>query len=127
MGLFLKKYHLLRCWDCLPLYWIEALTSSLSLTPLPKKGSLDAMRFLSSEVALYLYKSSIQFNMEYCCLAWVIVPSCNLVMLNKQQKPVCWTTLFAALEPVALRQNVASLNFFPIGITLVDVHLKWLN
>ena len=87
------------------------------------------MGFLSSEVAFYLYKSSIQFNMEYFCHAWVIVPSCYLFMLNKQQKRVCWTvvlTLFAALEPVVHLQNVASLNF-SIGITLVDVHLKWLN
>ena len=93
-----------------------SLTSSLSLTPLPKKGSFHSMRFLSCQVALYFYKSSIQFNMEYCCLAWVIVLSCYLVMLNKQQKPVCWTTLFAALEPVVLCQIVASLKFFSISI-----------
>ena len=32
--------------------------------------------FLSPEVALYPYKSTIQPCMEYCCRAWDGAPSC---------------------------------------------------
>ena len=48
-------------------------------------------------------------------------------MLDKLQKQICKTvgpSLAASLEPLAHRRNVASLSFF-MGITLVDVHLKW--
>ena len=37
---------------------------------------IRAMKFLSSEVALYLYKSTICPCMEYCCHVWVGAPSC---------------------------------------------------
>ena len=35
-----------------------------------------SMKFLSPEVALYLYKSTIQSCMEYCCHVWAGAPSC---------------------------------------------------
>ena len=50
-------------------------------------------------------------------------------MLDKLQKQICRTvgpSLAASLEPLAHCQNVASW-FFSIGITLIDVHLSWLN
>ena len=34
------------------------------------------LKFLSPEVALYLYKSTIQPWMEYCCNVWAVAPSC---------------------------------------------------
>ena len=37
-----------------------------------------SMKFLSPEVALYLYKSTIQPCMEYYCHAWVGVPYCYM-------------------------------------------------
>ena len=85
------------------------------------------MKFLSPEVALYLYKSTIHPCMEYCCHIWAGAPSCYLELLDKLQKRICRTvgpSLAASLEPLAHRRNVAS---FCIGITLVDVHLNWLN
>ena len=53
--------------------------------------------------------------MEYCCHAWTGAPSCPLALLDKLQKWICRTvgpSLAASLEPLAHRQNVASLNLF---------------
>ena len=42
-----------------------------------KIGALiRSMKFLSSEVALYLYKSTIHPCMKYCCHVWAGAPSC---------------------------------------------------
>ena len=87
------------------------------------------MKFLSPEVALYLYKSTIWPCMEYCCHVWAGAPSCYLEMVDKLQKQICRTvgpSLGASLEPLAQCRNDASLSF-SIGITLADVYLNWLN
>ena len=69
MGLFLRKSHLSRCWGYLSaLNWIGALALSL-LLKLPAR-KLDPMKFLSLEVALYLYTFTIPPCIEYCCLVW---------------------------------------------------------
>ena len=71
------------------------------------------MKFLSPEVALYLYKSTIRPCMEYCCHVWAGAPSCYLELLDKLQKRICRTvgpSLAASLEPLAHRRNVASLR-----------------
>ena len=36
------------------------------------------MKFLSPEIALYLYKSTMRSCMEYCCHVWAGTPSCYL-------------------------------------------------
>ena len=101
--------NLLKCWHWLSLpYWIGALTLS----------------FLSPEVALYLYKSTTQSCMEHCCNVWAGVPSYYLELLDKQQKRICRTvgpSLVASLEPLAHCRKCF------LGITLVHVHLNWLN
>ena len=74
-----------------------------------------SMKFLSPEVALYLYKSIIRPCMEYCCHVWAGAPSCYLELLSKLQKLICRTvgpSLAASLEPLAHRRNVASLSLF---------------
>ena len=74
-----------------------------------------SMKFLSPEVALYLYKSTIRPCMEYCCHVWAGAPSCYLELLEKLQKRICRTvgpSLAAFLEPLAHRRNVTSLSFF---------------
>ena len=71
------------------------------------------MKFLSPEVALYLYKSTIRPCMEYCCHVWAGAPSCYLELLDKLQKRICrivGPSLAASLEPLVHRQNVASLS-----------------
>ena len=51
-----------------------------------KIGALiRSMKFLSPEVALYLYKSSC---MEYCCHVWTCAPISCLELLNKLQKRI---------------------------------------
>ena len=39
---------------------------------------IGSVKFLSPEVALYVYKSTIQPYMEYCCYDWAGAPSCYL-------------------------------------------------
>ena len=53
--------------------------------------------------------------MEYCCHVWDGTPNCNLNLLVKLQKWICWTvgfSLAASLEPLACRQNVARFSLF---------------
>ena len=52
---------------------------SIAKTASKKIGALICSRkFLSREVALYLYKSTIHPCMEYCCHVWAGSPSCYL-------------------------------------------------
>ena len=70
-----------------------------------KIGALiRSMNFLSTEVALYLYKSTIRPCMEHCCHVWVGAPSCYMELLDKLQKQICRTvgpSLATSLEPLA--------------------------
>ena len=53
--------------------------------------------------------------MDYFCRVWAGAPSCFLELLDKLQKRICRTvdpSLAASLEPLAHRQNVASLSLF---------------
>ena len=73
------------------------------------------MKFLSHEVALYLYTSTIRSYMEYCCHVWADAPCCYLELLDKLQKQRCRTvgpSLAASLEPLAHRRNVSSVSLF---------------
>ena len=69
-----------------------------------KIGALiRSMKFLSLEVAIYLYKSTIRPCMDYCCQVWAGAPSCNVELLYKLQKWICRTVdppLAASLEPL---------------------------
>ena len=89
---------------------------SIAKTASKKIGALiNSVKFLSTEVALHLYKSTIRPCMEYCCHVWAGAPSCYLELLNKLQKRICRTvgpSLAASLEPLAHRRNVASLSLF---------------
>ena len=89
---------------------------SIVKTASKKVGALiRSMKFLSPEVALYLNKSTIWPYMEYCCHVWAGAPSCYLELLDKLQKGICRTvgpSLAASLDPLARRQNVASLSLF---------------
>ena len=50
---------------------------SIAKTASKKIGAfIRSMEFLSPEVALYLYKSTIRPCMEYCCHLWAGAPSC---------------------------------------------------
>ena len=92
--------------------YIISITKSAS----KKIGALIlSMKFLSPEVALYLYKSTIRPYMEYCCHVWAGVASCYLDLLDKLTKRIrriVGPSLAASLEPLAHRRNVASLSLF---------------
>ena len=78
---------------------------SIAKTASKKIGALiHSMKFLSPEVALYLYKSTIRPCMEYCCHVWAGAPSCYLELLDKLQKQIYRTvgpSLAVSLEPLA--------------------------
>ena len=79
------------------------------------------MKFLSSEVAQCVCKSTIWPCMEYC--------SCYLPLLDKLQKQICRTvgcSLANSLEPLGHRLNVASSSHF-CRYYFSSVHLNWLN
>ena len=58
----------------------------IAKTASKKIGALiHFMKFLSPEVALYLYKSTICPCMKYCCHIWAGAPSCYLDMQD------CWS------------------------------------
>ena len=89
---------------------------SIATTASKNIGALiRSMKFVSPEVALYLYKSTIEPCVEYCCHGWAGAPSCYLELLDKLQRWICMTvgpSLAACLEPLAHRRNVASLSLF---------------
>ena len=89
---------------------------SITKTATKKTGALIcSMNFFSTEVALYLYKSTIWPCMEYCCQVWAGAPSFYLELLDKLQKRICSTggpSIGASLEPFAHHQNVATLSLF---------------
>ena len=87
---------------------------SIAKTASKKIGALN-VKFLSPEVALYLYESTIRPCMQYCCHVWVGAIVCYLEMFYKLQKLICRTvgpSLATSLEPLAHRRNVASLHLF---------------
>ena len=55
-----------------------ANTASKKIGPL-----IRSMKFLSPEVNLYLYKSTIQSCMEYCFEVWAGAPNWYVDMLDK--------------------------------------------
>ena len=85
---------------------------SIAKTASKKIGVLiSSMKFLSPEVALYLFKSTIQSCIKYCCYVRAGAPSCSLELLDELQKLICRTvgpSLAACLEPLSHPHNVAS-------------------
>ena len=95
--------------------WYSYITSIAKIASKKIGDLIRSMKFLSPEVALHLYKSTIYLCMEYCCHVWAGAPSCYLELLGKLQKRICRTvgpSLAASLEPLAHRRNVASLSLF---------------
>ena len=100
-----SSFKMLRLSFSSKLDWVSFMIS-LTKTASKKIGALiGSMKFLSPEVALYLYKSTLWCCMEYCYME----------MLDKLQKQVCRTvvpSLAASLKHLAHCQNLASLSLF---------------
>ena len=116
--LFLKENHLFKILglSCSSKLVCSSYIISTVKTVSRKIGVLiRSMSFLPPEVALYLYKSTMWPNMEFCCYVWAGALNCYLIMLDKLQKRICMTvgpSLAAFLEPLAHRRNVTSLSLF---------------
>ena len=110
ISLFLNKNNLLKSSK------LDSCITSIAKTASKKTGALIcSMKFLSSEVVLYLYKSTLWPCMEYCCHVRVGACSCYLELLEKLQKRICKTvgpSLAASLKPLSHPQNVVSLSLF---------------
>ena len=130
MDLFLRKNHLLRCLNISSKLEWGSYIISVAKSDSKKIGALiRSMKFLSPEVALHFYKSTICPCMECCCHLLAGAPSCYLELLDKLRKQICrivGPSLAASVEPLAHRRNVTSL-VFSIGSTLVAVLQNWLN
>ena len=62
----------------------DLYTISITETASKKIGALIcSMKFISPEVALYLYKSVMHPYMEYCCHILSGAPGCYLELLDK--------------------------------------------
>ena len=92
-------------------------TISVAKTNSKKIGTLiRSMKFLSPEVALYLYKSTMRPRIEYCCYVSglvALVATWNCYISYKKQ--ICRTagpSLATSLQPLAHRRSVASLSLF---------------
>ena len=87
---------------------------SVAKTASKKFGALiRSMKYLSPEVSLYLYKSTITHVWNTLVTSGLVPLVCNLELLDKLQKRVCRTvgpSLLTSLEPLAQHQNVASLS-----------------
>ena len=93
--------------------WGSYIISIAKTTSKKIEALIRSMKFLSPEVALYLYKCIIRPCMEYCFHVWAGAPTCYLELLDKLQKRIRSTVvplLAASLEPLADRRNVASLS-----------------
>ena len=80
------------------------------------------MKFISSEVATCLYKSTILLCMEFCHIQ-TGAPSCYLDMLDELQNRYVGQ-LVLHLVPflsISLFVTIQSAQVFPIGITLVEL------
>ena len=61
--------------------WASYIISIAETAPKKIGALIRCMKFLSPEVALYLYKSTIRPCMEYSCHVWISAPSCYLDLL----------------------------------------------
>ena len=86
------------------LVWGSYITS-MAKTSSKKIGALIcSIVFLSPEIALHVYKSTIWSCIECYCHVWADAPNCHLELLDKLQKWV-WRTvgnsLAVSLKPLA--------------------------
>ena len=79
------------------------------------RALICSMKFLSSDVVLYLYKSTKRSSMKYCCHVCAGAPSCYLELLDKLQKRInraVGPSHAPSLEALAHCRNVASVSLF---------------
>ena len=68
--------------------WGSSIVSIAKIASKKIGALIRSMKFLSPEVALYLYKSTIRPCMEYCCHVWAGAPRARLHETRSELKPV---------------------------------------
>ena len=100
-----SSFKMLRLTFCSKLDWGSYIIS-IAKTASKKIGALiHSMKFLSCDVALHLFKSTIRSCMAYYCHLWAGSPSCYLELLDKLQKQIYRTvcpSLATSLESLTL-------------------------
>ena len=84
-GSFLEEkssFKMLRLTFSFELDWGSYIISIVKSASKKIGALIRFMKFLSPEVALYLYKSTIRPCMEYCCHVWAGAPTCYLELLD---------------------------------------------
>ena len=71
--------------------WGSYIISIAKTAPKKTRTLFYSTKFLSLEVALYLYELTIRPCIEYCCHVWGGAPSCYLELVDKVQKWICRT------------------------------------
>ena len=115
---------------------LKILFVCIDETALKNVGALiHCMKFLSTEVTLYFYKSTTQLCSECWFHTWAGALSCHFYMLDKLQKWVSRTigpTSVASVESLADEQNVTSVSLLWVFercsselIELVQIHFSW--
>ena len=98
-----SSFEMLRLTFSSKLDWGSHIFSIAKTASKKIEALIRSMKFLSPEVALYLYKSTIYPYIEYCCHVWAGAPSCYLELLDKLQKWICrivGPSLAASLVPL---------------------------
>ena len=76
---------------------------------------LRSVKFVSPELVLYLYKSTIRPCIEYCCHVWSGAGKCYLNLLDKLQRHICKAIgpeVSASLQSLTHHRDAASLSLF---------------
>ena len=100
--------------------WIISIAETAS----KKIGALIcSMKFLSPDLALYLYKSTMRPCMKYCFHVWsvLLVTTCNCwISYKNKYAQLLFLRLLPLLNPWLIVQMWPD-EVFSMGITLVDV------
>ena len=86
-----SSFKMLCLTFCFKLDWGSYIISIAKAASKKIGALISSMKFLSPEITLYLYKSTIHPCMEYCCHVLAGAPSCHLELLDKLQKRICRT------------------------------------
>ena len=108
-----SPFKMIRLTFSSKLDWGSNIISTTKTAPKKIGALICSMKFHFPEVALHLYKSTIQPCMKHCWHVWAGAPSCYFELSDKLQKQICRTvglSLAASLKPLAHCQNEASLN-----------------
>ena len=118
-----SSFKILRLTFSSKLDWGSYIISIAKTASKKIRTLIRSIKFISPEVAICPFKSTIRPCMEYCCHVWAGVHSCFLELLGKLQKQIYMTvdaSLAASIEPLGNRKPW--FHFFILeGVVLIIV------